>query len=506
MSNAIPEPQARLESGIAGLDTVFEGGWPAGGSYLVQGDPGAGKTTVALHFLMQGAAGGERCAFVSLSESEAELRQNARTHGWTLDGIEIVDLSGMQSASSPAAEYSVFSGDEVELNEVMERIRGAVERIHPERLVLDPIIGIRLLSGNATRYRQQVLGLKDFLREHEVTALILSDAANDEMHTYLETAVHGVLSMRQETGEYGDNQRFLRVQKLRGGSYQAGDHPFRIETGGITVFPRLSGIPPLDAAHDELLTSGVEGLDRLLGGGILRGSATVVSGQSGVGKTTIALQFLVQAARRGEIARVFSLDESAASMLHRGNALGMRVSEVVREGRLRVERLRSTETYPAEFARIVQRAIDDDGVRVVLIDSLTGYRAGVTGEAQLVHHLSQLLDYLSHKGITTFLTLASSDLTSLAVTDPFGVSYLSDNAILLRFFEAGGRVRRAINILKKRTGPHESTIREFQLGAGGIQIGAPLAEFRGVLSGTPEYVGEHRSLLAPEEKHNESMS
>jgi circadian clock protein KaiC len=343
MSNAIPEPQARLGTGIAGLDTILGGGWPAGGSYLVQGDAGVGKTTVALHFLMQGAAGGERCAFVSLSESEAELRQNARTHGWTLDGIEVVDLSGMQSASTPETQYSVFSADEVELNEVMERIRGAVERIRSERLVLDPISGIRMLSGNATRYRQQLLGLKDFLREHEVTALILSDAADDDMHTYLETAVSGLLGMRQETGEYGDTRRFLGVQKLRGGSYQAGDHPFRIEVGGITVFPRLSGIPPRDAAHDEVLGSGIEGLDTLLGGGILRGSATVVSRQSGVGKTTIALQFLVQAARRGEIARVFSLDESAASMLHRGDALGMRVSEAVREGRLRVERLRSTD-------------------------------------------------------------------------------------------------------------------------------------------------------------------
>ncbi len=412
----------------------------------------------------------------------------------------------MQSASTPETQYSVFSADEVELNEVMERIRGAVERIRPERLVLDPISGIRMLSGNATRYRQQVLGLRDFLGEREATALIISDAGNDEMHSYLETAVRGVVGMRQETGEYGDVRRFLGVQKLRGGSYQAGDHPFRIETGGITVFPRLSGIPTQDGANHEVLGSGIEGLDTLLGGGIRRGSATVLSGQSGVGKTTVALQFLVQAARRGEIARVFSLDESAASMLHRGDALGMRVSEVVREGYLKVERLRSTETYPAEFARIVQRAIDEDGVRVVLIDSLTGYRAGVTGEPHLVHHLSQLLDYLSHKGVTTFLTLESADLTSLAVTDPFGVSYLSDNAILLRFFEAGARVRRAINVLKKRSGPHESPIREFQFGADGIRIGAPLEEFRGMLSGTPEYIGEGRALLPPDESPNESMS
>lgn len=452
---------------------------------------------------MEGTARGERCAFFSLSESEAELRQGARSHGWTLDGIEIVDLSATQAASTPGADYSVFSADEVELEELVKQIRDAVERIHPNRLVLEPISGIRMLSGNANRYRQQVLRLKDFLRDHEVTALILSDTANDEMHAYLETAVSGVLRLRQDLGAYGDTRRFMGIQKLRGATFQGGEHPFRIETGGIVVFPRIGSAPPRDGGTHEVIESGIEGLDNLLGGGIARGSVTVISGQSGVGKTTFALQFLVQAAERGEKARVFSLDESASSMLHRGDSLGMPASQMTRERRLQIQRVRSTEIYPAEFARIIQAAVDQDDVRVVLIDSLTGYRAGIAGEANLAHHLSQLLDYLSGEGVTTFLTLESADLTSLAITDPFGVSYLSDNAILLRFFEAGGKVRRAINVLKKRSGPHESAIREFQFTGDGIQIGAPLAEFRGVLSGTPEYIGENRSLLRPRENDRE---
>jgi circadian clock protein KaiC len=497
MTDVTPGPSHRLPTGIAGLDIVMEGGWPRGGSYLIQGSAGTGKTTVALHFLMQGAAAGDRCLFLSLSESEPELRYSAGTHGWTLEGIEIADLSDTQTSSTGASDYSVFSADEVELNEIMDRIRGKVEEGRPQRLVLDPISGIRMLSGNATRYRQQVLGLKDFLRNHDVTALILSDASDSETHAYLETAVRGVLSLRQELGDYGDTRRFLGVQKLRGSSFVSGEHPFRIETGGIVIFPRLGNAPPRDGEQREVCGSGVERLDRLLGGGIERGSATVISGQSGVGKTTVALQFLVQAARQGETARVFSLDESAASMLHRGEAMGLPVRQMVNEGRLKIERVRSTELYPAEFARLVQRAVDEEGVQMVLIDSLTGYRAGVSGEAHLVHHLSQLLDYLSNEAVTTFLTLESTDLTSLAVTDPFGVSYLSDNAILLRFFEAAGEVRRAINVLKKRSGPHESTIREFQFSGDGIRIGVPLVEFRGVLGGTPEYVGEDRALLPP---------
>lgn len=500
MSGTPTEQQTRAGNGIAELDAILGGGWPTGGTYLVEGEPGAGKTTLGMHFLIQGAANGERCAFITLSESEEELRRSARSHGWDLDGIEIVDLSGVQAASAPESDYSVFAPDEVELNEIMGRIRGAVERIGPDRVVLDSIGGIRVLSGDATRYRQQILGLKDYLRARKITALILSDTADDPMHAYLATAVRGVLRLRQGLGEYGATRRFLGIQKLRGSGYQAGEHPFYITSGGIIVFPRLGNMEPRTGEIEEVLLSGIATLDDLLGGGIGRGTTTVISGQSGVGKTTLALQFLVEAAKCGERARVFSLDEAAASMLHRADALGMPASEMAREDHLTVQRVYSTEVYPAEFAAMVQRAVGEDGVRMVLIDSLTGYRAGVTGERHLVHHLSQLLDYLSHHGVTTFMTLESSDLTSLTVTDPFGVSYLADNAVLLRFFEAGGRVHRAINVLKKRTGPHETTIREFRFTSDGIQFGEPLSGFRGVLRGTPEYVGETRGLMPREDK------
>jgi circadian clock protein KaiC len=495
MPGAPVERQRRLRTGVPGLDAALDGGWPAGGSYLIQGEAGAGKTTVALQFLMQGAAEGERCVLLCLSESEAEVRQVARSHGWSLDGIEIADLSDTQAAPTEGTDYSVFSADEVELQEIMDRVREVVTRLRPVRLVLDPISGIRMLSGNATRYRQQVLGLKEFFRRQEITALILSDIGGDEAHSYLKTAVQGVLTLRQDLGEFGDTRRYVAIQKLRAASYQAGEHPFRIETGGIVLFPRLGVVPPRDDLDRELLESGVQHLDQILGGGLDRGSTTVIAGQSGVGKTTIALQFLSQAALKGGHAMVFSLDESAASMRFRGDALGLPISELMDDGRLSIQRLRSTEIYPAEFARIVQRAVDEQGVSVILIDSLTGYRAGVAGEAHLVHHLSQLVEYLTSEHITTFLTLESTDLTSLAITDPFGVSYLADNAILLRFFEAGGEVRRAISVLKKRSGPHESSIREFQFTSGGIRIGPSLVEFRGVLGGTPEYVGEERALL-----------
>lgn len=497
MSHAPSEMWPRLLSGISGLDAILGGGWPAGGSYLVQGEAGAGKTTLGMHFLMQGAQGGERCLFLSLSESGDELRQSARSHDWTLDGIEIADLTDSQAAPTDGSDYSVFSADEVELNDIMDRIRDTVTRLRPERLVLDPIGGIRMLSGNPTRYRQQVLGLKEFFRRQEVTALILSDVGDDETHRYLETALQGVLTLRQEIGEFGDARRYLSIQKLRTASFQAGEHPFRIEMGGIELFPRLTGRggEPLEHRGNGLHRSGVEGLDRIIGGGIDRGGITVISGQSGVGKTTMALQFLAQAAQQGDHAMVFSLDESAASMTHRCNTLGLPISDLMKEGRLSMRRLRSTDVHPAEFGRMIQRAVDEEGVRVILIDSLTGYRSGVAGEAHLVYHLTQLLDYLSREQISTFLTLESTDLTTLAVTDPLGVSYLADNAILLRFFEAAGEVRRAISVLKKRRGPHESTIREFQFTAEGIRIGPALVEFQGVLGGTPEFVGEARTLL-----------
>jgi circadian clock protein KaiC len=488
----------RLATGIAGLDIVLEGGWPAESTILVQGDAGAGKTTVAMHFLLAGAKAAERAVFISLSETEAELRQSAESHGWPLEGIEIVDLSDSQAATGDS-DYSVFSPDEVELNEIMERIRDVVVRLRPQRLVLDPISGIRMLSGNANRYRQQVLGLKEFLGEHRVATLILSDRPNDESHAFLETAVRGVLELTQEVGEFGETLRVLMVKKLRGSRFQTGEHPFRIETGGIVAFPRLGSATPVERRSLQIRQSGVEGLDRLLGGGIESDSTTVISGQSGVGKTTVALLFLTQAGRRGARAAVFSFDESATSMVRRGDALGLPVSSLVKEGRLKIERLRSTEISPAEFARIVKSAVDDDGVELVLIDSLTGYRAGVAGEAHLVHHLSQLLDYLSSSGVTTFLTFETSDLNSLSVTDPFGASYLADNSILLRFFETAGAVRRAINVIKKRSGRHESTIREFQFTQNAFRIGPPLSEFRGVLGGAPEYVGEARALLPPNE-------
>ncbi len=512
MSESFIKPQERLTTGIDGLDVVLDGGWPPVGSYLIQGDAGAGKTTTGMHFLREGAACGERCAIISLSESEAELRKSAASHGWKLDGIEIVDLSDRQAGSNSSGDYSVFSADEVELNEVMARIREAVEQIKPARLVLDPISGIRTLSGNATRFRQQVLGLKDFLRMQGVTALILSDTAGGETHAYLETAVSGVLWLRQEIGEFGDTRRFLRIQKLRGATYQTGEHPFHLETGGMVIFPRLGSEPSpkngagaaLGSNGGEVMSSGVAGLDVLLGGGVESGSVTVISGQSGIGKTTTALQFLVEAARNGKMCQAFSIDESATSMVHRADSLGLPASEVLRAGRLKIQRVRSTQIYAAEFARLVQSSVDDDGAQVVMIDSLTGYRAGVSGEAHLVYHLTQLLEYLSHANVTVFLTLESSELTNFSVSDPFGMSYLSDNSVLLRFFEAAGEVRRAISVLKKRSGPHESSIREFQFTPRGIRIGEPLTDFNGVLNGTPEYIGGSGELLPPK-NHDQAV-
>lgn len=484
--------QQRASTGIPGLDDILGGGLPSDHLYLIEGTPGSGKTTLALQFLRRGVREGEKGLYITLSETGAELQTVAASHGWSLDGMEVFELV-TDEGLSPESEQSILHPSEIELGETTRGVMAAVERIGPRRVVFDSLSEMRLLAQNPLRYRRQVLALKSFFANHGCTVLLLDDRSAEYDDVQLHSIAHGVVRLEQVVDQYGPERRRLRVVKMRGIRFRGGEHDFNLETGGISVFPRLIAAEHRSMRDTSLVSTGTAELDALLGGGLARGSNTLFSGPSGVGKTTTALACVRAALMRGERASYYLFDEGIVTLLVRTRALGLSIDEYLESGQLKIHTLDPAEVSPGEFAHMVRAAVDEQQVQAVVIDSLNAYLQAMTGDKHLLLQMHELLTYLNQRGILTILILGLHGVLGDVRTD-VDLSYLSDGILLFRFFEARGMLLKAVSVVKSRTSAHELTIREFRLGPGGVEVGQALTDFEGVLSGIASYKGSQPLL------------
>ncbi|MEX2630731.1 MAG: ATPase domain-containing protein [Tistlia sp.] len=491
-------PAAKARTGVAGLDDVLAGGLMSGHVFLLEGNPGTGKTTICLEFLLEGARAGEGGLYITLSESAGELRAGARSHGWELpDSVEVFELVPPESLLDPDSQQSLLYSSDLELGETTKLIIEAIERVQPSRIVLDSLSEIRLLAQSSLRYRRQILALKHYFTRLGATVLLVDDLTSETLDKTVHSVVHGVVRLEETAPLYGAERRRLRVLKYRGQSFRGGYHDFSIKTGGVEVFPRLVAAEHRTDFSREPQSSGIDTLDALLGGGIEKGSSILLLGPSGSGKSLFTLQFIAAAAERGETAVMFVFDEELGLLFHRSRQLGFDLEALCEAGRLHIEQVDAAEISPGEFAHRVRDRVADSNAKTVVIDSLNGYRAAMPEEKALILHIHELLQFLNRQGATTFLTVAQHGLLGPMKT-PVDLTYLADTVVLLRYFEALGRVKRAVSVIKKRTGQHEDTIREFQITGEGLALGEPLAGFQGVLTGTPTYLGGSSPLLQPE--------
>jgi circadian clock protein KaiC len=474
-------------TGIEGLDDVLGGGLPRNRLHLIQGDPGSGKTTAALQFLLQGMGSGEGGLYVTLSETAEELIGVARSHGWSLEGVTIHELTPGDEATK--GDYTLFHPSEVELGKTTQAVLETVERVKPQRVVFDSLSEMRLLARDALRYRRQILALKQFFVGRSCTVLLLDDRTSDTSDVQLESLAHGVIDFEQLAPEYGAERRRLRVKKMRARSFRGGYHDFRIATGGLRVFPRLVAAEHHQEFAGEAVASGVEELDLLLGGGLDRGSSTLILGPAGSGKTSIALRFALTAAERGQRATAYAFEEGLLTLTARMRGLGWSLAPHIETGRLRLQQVDPAELTPGEFAHEVRRTVEQEGTRVVVIDSLNGYLNAMPQERHLALHLHELLSYLNQLGVATVMVMTQHGMPGAGISTSVDLSYLADTVLLLRYFENAGALHVAGSVLKKRGGNHERTLRELRFGPDGIKVGPPLSEFRGVLTGVPVLAG-----------------
>jgi circadian clock protein KaiC len=491
MSVAV-ESEPVASTGIVGLDTILGGGLPTEHVYLIQGDPGAGKTTLSLQFLLEGARKGERCLYVTLSETKKELHAVARSHGWSLDDVHVYEQLVREASMADEEDTTIFHPAEVELSQTVALILGEVERIKPHRLVLDSLSEIRLLSQSTLRYRRQILALKEYFANRGTTALFLDDRTAENNDLQLHSVPHGVVVLERRAPIYGAPRRRLEVVKLRGVDFRGGYHDFVIRRGGIQVFPRLIAAMHASDFEGSVITSGIEEIDALLGGGIDMGSSTLIMGPAGVGKSTLATQYAIAATERGDHAAIFSFDETRKTLFSRSLAVGMDLRTPMEDGRLSIQQVDPAELAPGEFAHLVRIAVEEHGARIVVIDSLNGYLNAMPEERFLTLHLHELLTYLGEHGVATILVMAQHGLIGSNMISSVDVSYLADCVVLLRYYESEGQLHKAISVMKKRSGDHERAIRDLSMGENGVIVGPPLTKFRGILSGIPVITDEHK--------------
>jgi len=481
-----------VSTGIAGLDDVLTGGLPRGHFFLVEGEPGAGKTTLGLQFLMAGKPVGESVLYVTLSESEREIQKVARSHGWSLDGVTIYEFTPNEDTLSPEDQYSAFHPSDVEFHDAMQNILSQVDRLQPSRVVIDSLSEIRLLAGDSLRYRRQILAVKQFFTNRGCTVLLLDDRTATERDLQLQSIAHGVLIMEKVPRDYGRTRRRVQIAKMRGSVYRDGYHDYSITTGGVEVYPRLVASEHKEGPPDGVASSGLPQLDALWNGGLDRGTSTLLLGPAGVGKSSIALSYAVTAARAGDFVSMFLFEELVSLACKRGAGLDLDPRPYLEAGKLHMEQIDPAELSPGEFVQHVRDTVEKRNARVVVIDSLNGFINAMPDEAHLPLQMHELLAFLNHRGVVTILVLSQAGLMGSNMTAPVDLSYLADNVMLFRYFEAAGRVRKALSVVKKRSGSHEDTIRELQMANRCITIGEPLSGFRGVLTGVPSYLGSER--------------
>lgn len=489
----------RLSSGIEELDHILGGGFPAKRLFLIEGAPGSGKTTLALQFLLAGVKNSEKGLYVTFSESEDEIRAVAESHGWTLDEIHLQKLNNVGNRLKNEDQYTVFQPADVELSETVQHVIDDVRRLKPQRVVIDSLSEIRLVARDPLRYRRQILALKEILSECDCTVFFLEDYTAENPDLLLQSIAHGVVVLETSQSEYGSVKRTLQVTKLRAGPSLEGSHDFAIRHGGLQVFRRLiasdslNGVRPKDATG--ILKTNNEELDRLTGGGVRWGTGLVLVGPAGTGKSTVGIQIVSAAAQQGYKTCAFLFDEAKATYIRRAKNVNLDIAGHMQEGTIEVHQVDPNEQSPGEFAYLVRRKVEDDGVRVVVVDSLNGYLTAMTSERFLVAQLHELLAYLNAHGVLTIMTTAQHGILNTTDTTSFELTYLADLVIYLRYFEAGGNVRKAISVIKNRSSAHETSIREFEITDKGLEIGQPLRQFEGILSGIPRFLGAAEDLL-----------
>jgi circadian clock protein KaiC len=473
-------------TGIGGLDDVLGGGFTPHRLYLIEGIPGSGKTTLAFQFLLEGVKRGEKVLYVTLSETREEIEAVAASHGWTLEGISVRELIPTDGSLEPGEQYTVFHPSEVELSETTRKILDTFHEVKPARIVFDSMSELRLLAGNPLRYRRQILALKQYFAGRKCTVLLLDDMTAADRDLQVQSIAHGALLLEHTVPEYGGTRRRLRVTKYRGSDFRAGFHDYVIRRGGLDVYPRLVAAEHPGEEARERLASGLDGLDKLLSGGLQRGTSTLILGAAGTGKSTITNLFCARAAERGEHAALFIFDESKSTFFARLDGLGIDLRGHEKAGRVSVRQVDPAELSPGEFVHAIRHAVEKRGARIVVIDSLNGFLNSMPDEKFLIVQLHELLAYLGQQGVATVMIAAHRGLLGTQMSSPVDASYLADAVVLMRYFEDEGEVKQAISVVKMRGGAHERSIREFKMRAGSISVGEPLRDYRGVLTGVPE--------------------
>ena len=487
-------PQKLLALGISGLDDILGGGLARNHLYLVEGDPGTGKTTLAMQFLMEGVRAGQKGLYITLSESKAELLEIAESHGWSIDGIEIFELAPDEKQLRPEVQYTVFNPSEVELSDTTNAVLSEVERLQPSRVVFDSLSEMRLLARDSLRYRRQILGLKQYFSGRKCTVLLLDDRTAEGHDLQLQSIAHGVIMMESVEREYGIKRRRLEVRKLRGSRFREGFHDYSIKRGGVEVYPRLVASEHLLDSEPTQLKSGIAALDTLLGGGLDSGTSTLLLGPAGCGKSTIAVRYAVSAVEQGGSAALFAFDETLATLMIRGKGLGLDIKKHVDSGKFFLRQVDAAELSPGQFVHEIRQLVEKQDLTLLIIDSLNGFLNAMPGERFLAMQLHELLAYLGQKGVATLMTVAQHGFVGTNIDTPVDVSYLADTVLLFRYFESAGEVRQALSVIKKRSGEHERTIRELVMKNGAITVGRALMEFEGVLTGTPTFRGDLEGL------------
>jgi circadian clock protein KaiC len=494
MTTAKNTPE-RCPSGIEGLDDILGGGVPRNRLHLIHGPPGVGKTTLAMQFLLHGKAQNEKCLYITLSETSEELLAVAQAHGWDWSGIGLFDLSSVDEMLRAESQNTLFHPSEVELSQTVDMILKEISRTQPTRVVFDSLSELRLLAQSPLRYRRQILMLKRFFIGRKCTVLLLDDSSASRVDEQIQSLVHGVIALEQIEPEYGAERRRIKVEKMRGVRFSGGYHDYIIQEGGIVVFPRLIASEHARDFRPKPISSGIPEFDELLGGGFDRGTSNLIIGPAGSGKSTLAIHYAMTMASRGERTAFFAFDENLGTLITRAEAVNQHLSRYLKSEMISLRQVNPAELSPGELTLKIRRAVEEDSVKMVVIDSLNGYTNAMPQEKFLTLQVHELLAYLGHNGVISILVVAQHGMVG-AMTVPVDLTYLSDTAVLLRYFEAAGEVKQAISVFKKRSGRHERTIREFQIGSRGIQIGRPLVEFQGVLTGVPQFLGDLSSMMS----------